>query len=88
MSRVAEKVAISVDGELLARAEQRRKVTGESRSALVARALRQLLCVEEHAQQVKQYVEAYRRFPESEIEVREARSLARRSLRGLPWDEK
>jgi len=88
MARAAAKVAVSVDGELLARAEQRRKVTGESRSALVARALRQLLRTEEHAQQVEQYVAAYRSVPEGATEIRAARSLARRSLRALPWTDR
>jgi len=83
----AEKVAISLDPELLARAERLRKETGESRSALVGRALRELLRAEERDRRVAEYVEAYRRVPETSREVAQVRTLARRSLAAVPWDD-
>jgi metal-responsive CopG/Arc/MetJ family transcriptional regulator len=82
----AEKVAISLDPELLARAERLRKQTGESRSALVGRALRKLLLAEERDRRVAEYVEAYRKVPETSREVARVRKLARRSLAAVPWD--
>jgi hypothetical protein len=87
MARKAEKVAVSLDRELLAHAERLRKSTGESRSALVGRALRQLLRSEARSARVAEYVEAYRRMPESAQDVRRARTVARRSLGTLPWDD-
>jgi hypothetical protein len=87
VARVAEKIAVSVDRRVLAQAERLRKATGESRSALIGRALRQLLSSERQAARVVEYVEAYRRAPESVAEIRTARRLARRSLAGLEWDD-
>ncbi|MBI2390792.1 MAG: ribbon-helix-helix protein, CopG family [Deltaproteobacteria bacterium] len=87
MARPAEKVAISLDPELLARAERLRKTTGESRSALVGRALRELLRAEERERQAAEYVEAYRRVPETSADVAQSRRLARRSLAAVPWDD-
>ena len=57
--RASEKVAISLERELFVRAERLRRASGESRSALVGRALRQLLRDEGVASDVKQYVAAY-----------------------------
>jgi hypothetical protein len=76
-----------MDAVLLARAEQLREATGESRSALVCRALRQLLRAEAHAASVRAYVDAYRRVPETTLDQRRAHSLALRSLSSLPWEE-
>jgi len=86
MSRTA-KVAVSLDAKLLERVERVRERTGESRSALVSRALRQLTGDEEHARRVREYVHAYRDTPETPAEVAAARASARRSLSALPWDE-
>lgn len=87
MGRASEKVAISLERELFLRAERLRRASGESRSALVGRALRQLLRDEDVASDVKLYIEAYRRVPETSRDERRARQLARRSLAALPWDE-
>jgi metal-responsive CopG/Arc/MetJ family transcriptional regulator len=87
MPRRAEKIAVSMDADLLARAEQLRETTGESRSALVSRALRRLLHAEAHAASVREYVDAYRRVPETSIDERRAHRLASRSLASLPWEE-
>lgn len=87
MARPAEKVAISLDPALLERAERLRKATGESRSALVGRALRELLRAEERDRRVAEYVDAYRRVPESSGEIAQARRLAKRSLAAVAWDD-
>ncbi|GMV16153.1 MAG: ribbon-helix-helix protein, CopG family [Polyangiaceae bacterium] len=84
---MVEKLAISLDRELLRRAEQLRRATGESRSALVARALRQLLRAQEVEQLARDYVAAYRRVPETPLEVRAARALAKKSLARVEWDD-
>ena len=87
MASKVEKIAISVDQELLARAERLRSATGESRSALLGRALRLLLRTEAHARQVAEYVDAYTRMPESAGDERRARAEARKSLASLSWDD-
>jgi hypothetical protein len=87
MARNAEKLAISLDRELLRRAERLRRTTGETRSALMARALRQLLGTQERERQVAEYVEAYRRLPETPAVTRRARTLARRAVAQLDWDD-
>lgn len=87
MGNTAEKIAISLDPELLARAERLRRQTGESRSAIVQRALRELVRAEEREEQVAEYVEAYRRLPESAKEIAATRKLARRSVANVPWDD-
>jgi metal-responsive CopG/Arc/MetJ family transcriptional regulator len=81
------KIAISLEPQLLAHAERLRRVTGESRSAIVARSLRTLLAEEQHAYDVARYVAAYRELPESGAEVRAARAAAKRTLSMLPWNE-
>jgi metal-responsive CopG/Arc/MetJ family transcriptional regulator len=53
----AEKVAISLDSELLEQAERLRERTGESRSALVARALRHLMRADMAARKREEYVQ-------------------------------
>ncbi|MBN1608000.1 MAG: ribbon-helix-helix protein, CopG family [Polyangiaceae bacterium] len=83
----SEKVAVSLNADLLRQVERVRTRTGESRSAIVARALRLLTKEEEHARLVHQYVDGYRRHPETPPDVAAARTLAERSLAALPWDE-
>jgi metal-responsive CopG/Arc/MetJ family transcriptional regulator len=87
MPSKVEKITISVDHVLLARAERLSNSTGESRSALLARALRLLLRTEAHARQVEEYVDAYTRIPESASDERRARAEALRSLASLSWDD-
>jgi metal-responsive CopG/Arc/MetJ family transcriptional regulator len=83
---MADKIAISLDHDLLERLERLRRRTRESRSAVFARAARMLLEAEDHQRRVRRYVDAYREHPETESEVAAAEALARASLRGLEWD--
>ncbi len=80
------KIAVSIDPELLRRVERVRLQTGESRSALVSRALRQLTRDDERARRVREYVQAYRDTPETAEEIAAARASARRALSALSWD--
>ncbi len=83
----AAKIAVSLDQALLRRVERVQEQTGESRSAVVSRALRQLTHQDEHARRVREYVQVYRDNPETAAEVSAARASARRALAALPWDE-
>jgi metal-responsive CopG/Arc/MetJ family transcriptional regulator len=81
------KIAVSLDADLLKRVERLRGKSGESRSALVSRALRLLAHEEELAQRVQGYVRAYRDHPETSGEVAAVRELAKRTLTAVAWDE-
>jgi hypothetical protein len=87
VARVAAKVAVSVEHDVFVRAERLRKRSGESRSALVSRALRELLRHDAMAREAKRYVDAYRRVPEGAAEVKRARRISRRAIAALPWDD-
>ncbi|HKY37719.1 MAG TPA: hypothetical protein VJN18_17375 [Polyangiaceae bacterium] len=87
MSRAAAKVAVSLERDVFVRAERLRKRSGESRSALVGRALRELLRHDALAHEAQRYVDAYRRIPETLVEQRQARRLSRRAIAALPWKE-
>ncbi len=87
MAAQTEKIAVTVDREVLARIERLRRRTGESRSALVTRALAQLAATAEHLERVKRYCEAYREQPESISDIDAARAQARLTMSGLPWEE-
>jgi metal-responsive CopG/Arc/MetJ family transcriptional regulator len=81
------KIAVSLEIELLQRIETVRQQTGESRSAVVSRALRQLTQADEHSRRVVEYMTAYRDKPETAREVTAARVSARHALAALPWDD-
>lgn len=81
------KIACSIDSRLLAQVERLRAVTGETRSAVVDRALAKLTNEELRAARVRRYIEAYRETPETKPDERIARDLARRTLARLPWDD-
>jgi hypothetical protein len=53
----------------------------------MARALRQLLRAQERERQAAEYVEAYRRLPETPAVTRSARTLARRVVAQLDWND-
>lgn len=83
---MAEKIAITVDRDLLAKVEAMRHRTGESRSAVFGRALRMLMATEESRRKVERYMEAYREQPEDEAELAQAEALARWSLEAVEWE--
>jgi metal-responsive CopG/Arc/MetJ family transcriptional regulator len=87
MAARAKKVAFSLEASLLSRVERLRRATGESRSALISRALRSLSATDEHEQRVSRYIAAYREKPESPSEIEAARMAAKSVLAQLPWDD-
>ncbi len=86
MTARTAKIACSLDATLLASAERLRARTGESRSALIARALSGLLAEQERRARVQGYLEGYRAHPESTAEVARARKTARLALAQVAWD--
>ncbi|MBC7792354.1 MAG: hypothetical protein H7Z43_01495 [Clostridia bacterium] len=87
MSQRRSKIAISIDARLLKRAEHLRARTGETRSALINRALSMLTGNDEHERRLTEYVEAYRRMPETRAELEAVRIAAKRSLARVAWDD-
>jgi metal-responsive CopG/Arc/MetJ family transcriptional regulator len=81
------KVAFSVDRRLLDRVERLRAKTGESRSAVIARALVLITKAATRDEQIGRYVAAYRDQPESADDEQVARRTARRSLTHLSREE-
>jgi hypothetical protein len=71
----------------LARVERIRARTGESRSAVISRALARLTADEIQTLKTKRYEEVYREFPESAEEVSAARASAKHALRSVVWDD-
>ena len=82
----ARKVAISLPAELLERVEDRRRSTGDTRSGFVGRALERYLRDEDGASLVREYVEGYRRTPESAEEVAESESTIGDAFAEDPWE--
>lgn len=80
------KVAISLPSDLLAAAERARGERGETRSEFFRQAIEALLQQEERQAAIDQYVEAYRRYPESEDEIRLAEQTAMELLAQDPWE--
>jgi metal-responsive CopG/Arc/MetJ family transcriptional regulator len=76
-----------MDPTLFDAVERVRRTTGETRSAVLARAVRMLVAADRHRTEVAQYVAAYRRLPETPAEARAARTIARRVVADLPWDD-
>jgi RNase adaptor protein for sRNA GlmZ degradation len=81
------KIACSIDAELLQRVETIRARTGESRSALISRAILALTAESARTRAVKQYVEAYRNHPEGPADLASARKSARRALSRVDWED-
>jgi metal-responsive CopG/Arc/MetJ family transcriptional regulator len=81
------KIAFSLEPEVLASVERFRARTGESRSAVIGRALKLLTDSEEKAQRVARYVSSYREQPETTRDVQVARRQAKRVLAALPWKD-
>jgi Arc/MetJ-type ribon-helix-helix transcriptional regulator len=77
------KVAISLPTALLERLEDLRDRTGESRSAVVRRALELLLHRMDHYEAVREYVESYRLHPETDDDL----ELGRPTVDELAADE-
>ncbi len=85
MSRT-DRIAISLPKQVLDAVERVRHQTGETRSGLIQRAIRQMLEGAAKSTRVRQYVEGYARDPEGAAEVRAAEASAARLLAQEPWE--
>jgi metal-responsive CopG/Arc/MetJ family transcriptional regulator len=81
----ADKIAISLPSDLLAAVERLRRSTGESRSAVIRRAVEHLLGRIERDDMVREYVSGYLTHPESKAEIDAAGATSVRCLAEEPW---
>jgi metal-responsive CopG/Arc/MetJ family transcriptional regulator len=81
------KVAISMPASTLAAIEQARQATGESRSQFMRRAVEEAISRERERRLVEQYIEGYRRYPESDEEIALADVGVKTVFAENPWDE-
>nr|BAL56657.1 ribbon-helix-helix protein, copG family protein [uncultured Acetothermia bacterium]BAL59326.1 ribbon-helix-helix protein, copG family protein [Candidatus Acetothermum autotrophicum] len=81
------KVAISLPKEEFRALEKRRRQLKQSRSAVIAKAIRHWLKAQQEAEDVQRYVEGYQKYPETEEEMAEAAALARMALADVEWEE-
>jgi len=80
------KIAISLPEDLLRVVEEERKARGETRSQFFRRAVEVLRQKERQRDAVAQYIEGYRRLPESPEEVEAAYRAAVAVLAEEPWE--
>jgi len=81
------KVAVSLPKEQFEQLERLRKQLKLSRSALVSQAIRQFLKIHREEEDIRRYIEGYRKYPETEEELAEAAALARLALAAEEWEE-
>ena len=84
-SRV-QKIAISLPAALVAEIERRRTTTGDTRSGLVARALKVYLHDTDAALRVRTYVESHVETPEQPSDVAVAQATAGYAFDGDRWE--
>lgn len=83
----AAKVAVSIPAPLFEATEAERRRTGETRSELVQRAIELLLARRRLEEDERRYVEGYRKYPETEEEIRVIDAAGVAVLSQMPWDE-
>jgi metal-responsive CopG/Arc/MetJ family transcriptional regulator len=82
----AERIAISLPRDLLKSIERLRRETGETRSALVQRALREVIAQKKRAEDLRRYMEGYAAAPETPDEIAAAEASAAQLLAEEPWE--
>jgi len=81
-----KKIAISIPNDLAKKVESLRKISGESRSAFISRAIGRMLRERELKAQITRYQEGYRKHPESKEEIAFAEASSARILAEEPWE--
>jgi metal-responsive CopG/Arc/MetJ family transcriptional regulator len=79
------KIAISLPDDLLEDLERERKASGKSRSELVRQALEAMLSAER--KRIKQYIEGYKRYPETEEEIDWVKATSKTAFAASSWED-
>ena len=82
------KIAISLPGELLQGVESHRRASGESRSEFFRRAVETLLHREREREAIEQYIQGYRRHPETPEELGWVEEASKGVLSEYPWQDR
>ena len=85
MGKVA-RVTISLSAEILEAIERKRSLRQQTRSEFVRDAVERALREDQEEQDIRQYIEAYRRLPETDEEILAAHQTARAILAQEPWE--
>ena len=85
MSETFSKVAVSLPKALFQSVEQARRKLKLPRSAVVVEALRAWLSSQEEEKLIRQYIEGYRRHPESASETKAWTRLSAHEFHKDPW---
>ena len=83
---VSAKFTISLPEEMLARVEQTRRETGQSRSEFILQAITRLLAEQRAQAEATAYADEYARRPETLEEIAAADRLGAAVLALEPWD--
>ncbi len=82
------KIAVSLPKEEFRAVEKFRRQLKKSRSAVIADAIRHWLKAQREAEDVRRYIEGYRKYPETEEEMAGVDQIARQLLAEIEWEEK
>lgn len=82
------KFAVSMPDSVLAEVEKARKQSGESRSEFLRRAAETVIREDQERDWDRQYIEGYRRMPETEEDHPFLAASLRAVLEDNPWDER
>ena len=80
-------MAVSIPDSLFRELERVRRRIRRPRGAVVAEAIESWLSRSKHEERVRRYEEGYRRYPETEGEIRAAELASSELLARIPWDD-
>ncbi len=81
------KIAISLPKEEFRAVEKRRRQLKQSRSAVIAEAIRNWLKAQREAEDVRRYIESYQKYPETEKEITDVGAISSIALADEEWEE-
>ena len=83
--RTTVKIAVSLPKDQYRFVERQRRLMKVSRSAVIQHALRQWLKSSEEQRAIQQYIDGYRRHPESPQEIRAIEQASMEALKHEAW---
>ena len=86
MAGKAAKVTISLSKEMLAAADRERLARGETRSEFFRAAVQALLRELQEQADIERYVQGYREFPETDVEIEAVHAAGQAALAQEPWE--
>lgn len=87
MASQTVKIAVSLPKAEFRAVEKWRRELKKSRSAVIADAIRHWLKAQQEAEDVRRYIEGYRKYPETEEEMAVCEKAAVEVLAETEWEE-